>query len=61
MSGETAGMTVDPNRGEVTWLPKPNQTGIHPVEIVVQNSGGTRSIQTFDLEVLMGPAAKVSP
>jgi len=54
------GMRVDPDRGEVFWSPAPNQTGIHPVEIVVENSGGIRAIQAFELEVSMG-AAKLSP
>lgn len=53
------GMTVDPRRGEVVWLPKASQAGIHPVEVVVENRSGTRAIQAFDLEVSLGVAAKV--
>ena len=52
------GMRVDPDRGEVLWLPAPNQTGIHPVEIVVENSGGIRAIQAFELEVSMGAVTR---
>jgi hypothetical protein len=45
------GMKINPVLGEVTWAPRPDQAGNHDVEVVVEDSGGARTIQAFDLVV----------
>jgi hypothetical protein len=45
------GMTVTPERGEVRWLPRPDQTGRHPVEIRVEDIHGASATQRFELHV----------
>jgi hypothetical protein len=45
------GMQIDPVLGKVKWTPRPDQAGSHDVEIVVEDSGGARTIQAFDLDV----------
>ncbi len=45
------GMTVNPVLGEVAWQPTPDQTGKHPVEVVVQDAEGAESGQYFELTV----------
>jgi hypothetical protein len=46
-----AGMLVNPIRGEVTWKATPQQAGTQPVEIVVEDSDGARTVQAFELTV----------
>ncbi len=45
------GMTLNPVLGEVAWQPTPDQTGKHPVEVVVQDAEGAESGQYFELTV----------
>jgi hypothetical protein len=52
-----AGMRVSPVGGLVEWRPGPGQLGTHPVEIVVEDSDGARSSQTFELTIDSPPAA----
>jgi hypothetical protein len=44
-------MTMNRFDGEVTWRAKPEQAGSHPVEIVVEDSEGARTVQAFELVV----------
>jgi len=51
------GMRVSPVRGLVEWTPRSDQTGVHPVEIVVQDASGTAARQSFELSIGSPPAA----
>jgi hypothetical protein len=48
------GMRVNPFSGEIVWRPKPGQTGIHPVEVEVKDSGGAVVVQSFQVTVAKG-------
>ena len=50
------GMTVTPLGGQVQWAPRPDQSGRHPVEIVVEDTEGATSVQSFEL-IIGSPAA----
>jgi hypothetical protein len=43
------GMRIHPVLGLVEWNPGPEQAGTHPVEIVVEDSAGSRGLQRFEL------------
>lgn len=45
------GMTMNPVLGELRWKPRPEQAGVHPVEIAVEDSAGARTVQVFELTV----------
>jgi len=45
------GMRVDSVLGKVFWQPKPDQTGVHPIEIAVSDAAGATSIQIFEITV----------
>lgn len=51
------GMHVHALRGLVEWVPQPDQVGVHPVEIVVQDSAGGEMRQSFELSIDGPPAA----
>jgi len=53
------GMSINPVLGQVFWQPRPDQVGVHSVEIAVEDSQGARSVQAFDLTV--GKPAAASP
>jgi hypothetical protein len=44
-------MRVDSVLGKVFWQPKPDQTGVHPVEIAVSDAAGATSVQIFEITV----------
>jgi hypothetical protein len=44
-------------RGLIEWMPSPNQSGVHPIEIAVEDTAGARSVQTFELTISDPPAA----
>jgi hypothetical protein len=52
------GMHVHAVRGLVEWVPQPDQVGVHPVEIVVQDSAGGEMRQSFELTIDGPPAAR---
>lgn len=52
-----SGMRVQAIRGLVEWIPRPDQAGVHPVEIVVQDSTGGEARQSFELTIDAPPAA----
>lgn len=52
-----AGMEIDPESGEVTWRPEAGQIGKHPVEVVVKDSQGAFSVQSFELVITENPEA----
>ena len=54
-----AGMSINPILGEVHWQPRPDQAGLHAVEIAVEDSQGARAVQVFELSV--GPPAAATP
>lgn len=45
------GMVVDPVLGQLSWKPKPDQTGVHPVEVAVTDPQGAASVQSFEVTV----------
>ena len=45
------GMTINSLKGVVRWRPSPEQAGKHAVEVAVEDSGGERVAQTFELTV----------
>jgi len=45
------GMRVDSVLGKVFWQPKPDQTGVHPIEIAVSDAAGATSVQIFEITV----------
>ena len=51
LASAPAGMTIDEISGEVTWRPTHEQTGVHPVAIVVRDSTGLETTQSFDVTV----------
>jgi hypothetical protein len=55
------GMSVDASSGLVTWSPTAEQGGRHRVEVSVDDRKGGKSVQTFDLAIVVetsvGPAA----
>jgi hypothetical protein len=55
------GMAANPVTGEVTWHAGPGQDGKFPVELVVEDSDGAQSVQSFELTVKTEAAAKAEP
>jgi hypothetical protein len=45
------GMSIDAASGEVAWRPTPEQSGRHPVEVVVADRHGGTATQRFELVV----------
>jgi len=45
------GMLVDSVLGAVSWKPKPDQTGVHPIEVAVSDPMGATSVQHFEITV----------
>ncbi len=45
------GMVIDSVLGEVSWRPAQGQTGVHPVKIVVRDSSGLETSQSFQVTV----------
>ncbi len=45
------GMTVTPGEGLIEWRPSQNQSGTHPVHIVVEDSEGAQDNQMFELTI----------
>jgi len=48
------GMSVDDIGGEVRWRPRADQKGVHPVTVVVRDSGGLETKQSFSVTVQEG-------
>ena len=58
------GARVDPVSGEITWTPTFQQTGTHPIEVVVRDGHGGETKQRFEVTVkavVEGPAAAAQP
>jgi hypothetical protein len=53
------GMTVVSRSGDVSWTPREDQAGVHPVEIWVEDPQGARATQRFELTI--GGAAAAAP
>jgi hypothetical protein len=51
------GMTISSVGGSLEWRPGVGETGVFPVEIVVQDSGGASAVQRFELTLEPPPAA----
>ncbi len=45
------GMTINPDRGTIVWVPTSDQSGVHTVLVRVRDSHGNLDVQTFDVEV----------
>jgi hypothetical protein len=57
------GMRIDPILGVATWRPKESQAGVHPVEVIVQDSHGDGSALRFEVTVTatLGDSADQPP
>jgi hypothetical protein len=57
---ETAppGMTIDEQKGFVSWQIAPNQIGVHKVRILAKDSQGAITFQEFDLNLTSAVPAK---
>jgi len=55
------GMSINAVLGQLRWQPRPEQAGVHPVEIAVEDSSGARTVQTFELTVGAGAPAPAAP
>jgi len=51
LSESPAGMDIDPLLGTMTWAPRTDQVGRHPVEVKVSDSQGKSSSMRFHLNV----------
>jgi len=49
------GMRIDPIMGVMTWRPKPSQAGVHPVDVLVEDSHGDGSALRFEVTVTATP------
>jgi hypothetical protein len=49
------GMRIDPILGVATWRPEQGQVGVHPVEVIVQDSHGDGSALRFQVTVTATP------
>jgi hypothetical protein len=45
------GMTIDDISGKISWVPKVDQEGAHPVAVAVRDSQGGEDTQRFDLSL----------
>lgn len=52
------GMVIDDIRGEITWQPREGQVGVHPVAVVVRDSTGLETKQSFEVTVQEGGASQ---
>jgi hypothetical protein len=48
------GMAIDDVLGELVWRPRDNQSGVHPVTVVVRDSSGLETKQSFSVTVKQG-------
>jgi hypothetical protein len=56
------GMAIDSVLGDLVWRPRPDQHGVHPVSIVVRDSTGLETKQSFSVTVRdREPAADDAP
>jgi len=56
------GAQIDPVGGELTWKPTFQQTGVHPIEVVVADGHGGETKQRFEVTVKeVGGAPPASP
>jgi len=55
------GMKVDPVTGEITWKPRPDQVGEHPVAVAVRDSRDAVTVQAFSLKVGAPAGGPASP
>ena len=55
------GMRIDPILGVVTWRPKPSQAGVHPVDVLVEDSHGDGSALRFEVTVTSTPGDSGEP
>ena len=55
------GMAIDAIYGEILWKPRQDQTGEHPVAIVVTDSTGLETTQKFKITVRVADAAPAAP
>jgi hypothetical protein len=49
------GMRIDPILGVATWRPNESQAGVHPVEVIVQDTHGDGSALRFEVTVTATP------
>jgi hypothetical protein len=54
-------MQIDEIYGEIIWKPRLDQTGDHPIAVVVADSTGLETTQRFKITVSTSEAAPASP
>jgi hypothetical protein len=55
------GMQIDEIYGEIVWKPRMDQTGAHPIAVVVKDSTGLETTQRFEVRVSTSEATPASP
>ncbi|HTN42557.1 MAG TPA: putative Ig domain-containing protein [Nitrospiria bacterium] len=54
-------MTIDPSSGMLHWAVTKEDVGVHPIEIVVADSAGAKTVQRYDLQIFNLTAKSTSP
>jgi len=55
------GMTLDGDSGLLTWRPHPAQTGRHRIEFAVEDGQGGRTVQQFELAIVLDEVYDTAP
>jgi hypothetical protein len=58
------GMSIDRFDGGIRWAPRPDQKGVHGVEVAVEDPQGGQAVQGFEVRIgseASGPAAASPP
>jgi hypothetical protein len=55
------GMTIDDISGVAVWRPRDDQKGVHPVTVVVRDSGGLETKQSFSVTVQQKTETAAAP
>jgi hypothetical protein len=54
-------MTIDPSSGMIRWAVTKEDVGNHPIEIVVTDAAGAKTVQRYDLQIFNLTAKSTSP
>jgi len=55
------GASIDPVLGELSWQPRPDQLGTHPIEVVVRDGHGGEANARWEVTVAPTPPASPAP
>jgi RHS repeat-associated protein len=59
LSEKPAGMGVDASTGGISWIPRPDQTGLHSVAVRVDDGRGGADVQSFEILVRSSGTAQI--